>query len=184
MRIRLLLLIAAAVLVTFAVADASDTAGAAVLPSDSGVSSQTAVWAQRKVRFVYVRFRNFGDCNLLHDRVKFVLLQLGARASDLDVNTRTCDYPGRPGIDATFSVLTPTAEGENSAAGGLVEAHWQAVELKAGDPGEILDACVFLRAVTQQILPLFPIRQAKLISRADCERTDVGISVQTLKTSR
>jgi hypothetical protein len=134
------------------------------------------------VRFIYPDVPN-PSCNQLHDRVQFVLLHLGARASDLVVNPKVCYAIGSGIVDATFSVLTPTAAGRNSVAGEVVEARWQTIELKWADEDSALglDECIFLMGIRVQILPLFSARDATRITKADCRKTGVGVRAQVLK---
>jgi hypothetical protein len=132
------------------------------------------------VHFVYTYPSLFLSCDGLHHDLQFVLLQLGARASDLEVNTHDCYSNERAIVDAKFSVLTPTTEGRNNVAEELVGARWQTVELKYKYSRD-LGNCAFLEGVRVQILPLFPARNATLITKADCMKTGIGLRAQVLK---
>jgi hypothetical protein len=169
------------------------TAGGPMLPRvpanpDFEDSSQViAVWEPRKVHFSAFIL----SCDRTHDLVTFVLLQLGARKSDLNVNVDQGQCGSgigfAPAIDATFSVLTPSgAAGKN--AGVLVEAQWQTVELKKTWDLDYLpangDMCSLLEHVTKYVLPAFSTRNVKLIPRDFCERYRVGLRAEVLKPSQ
>jgi hypothetical protein len=118
---------------------ASVTAPATLAPPAAAGSSQNAVWIQRKAHVVVYRM----PCNTAYNVVKWALLRLGARASDLDVEAPAdeCHHGplGQVGIKATFSVLAPIDAkllaqlrerfGPEKSAAAIVEAHWQTVEL-------------------------------------------------------
>ncbi len=152
----------------------------ATVSSDAADSSVKAVWSPRKV--------HFGGCNV--ELWEFVLLAVGARAGDLNLHTAGCSSHG---MEATFSVLVPADKTEKDAAGGLVAAHWQTVELRTplweqtwawAPPGvgilEHVDACVLLDAVTQDILPSFSAGDVTRIPRPLCDRLRVGLRAQVL----
>jgi hypothetical protein len=131
-------------------------------------------------------------CDDFKGELRFVLLQLGARASDLKVNSnRYCL------LRATFSVLVPADQTGKNAAHAMAEARWQTVELRTGTvvsgklltfrdtPGSQLQAsydrtCGYFVQVTNRILPLFTARDVKLISSAVCDKTGVGLRAEVL----
>jgi hypothetical protein len=165
MRTRILLLIATAGL----------GASAAVAAADS---VQTAVWEPRTLRHftlpLVVNSENgplqMASCDQIYDEAKLLLLQLGARASDIRADLRGCyAYTIERSIDLTFSVLVPTAQTTpttTNARGPLVEAHWKTVLLKGN--------CRLLEDATKKIVPLFSTSDVKLISSADCAKLGVG----------
>jgi hypothetical protein len=183
MRTQLLMLIAALGLV------GSATAAAAATAADS---TQSATWTQRKLlRFSppsnyvpangYLSNTHFMSCDELIDRVKFVLLQLGARPDDILVDQRDCRRGGVEvrSVDVTFSVLAPTDSAGRPAAGPPIEARWQTVRLGGADVQ--LGDCAFLKYVTLKVLPLFSTRNVKLIPTHVCANVGVGLSAQVLK---
>jgi hypothetical protein len=175
MRKPLLILIAAAGLIAFATAE---SASASTVAAPTAESPQGAVWAPRKlVNFAppYIH-----SCDRLYEKLRFVLLQLGARDSDLQIDQRTC-LAGSPipSVDATFSVLAPTNGPGSTAAAAAVPANWQTVELRVGDVG-VFD-CAYLKYVTAKILPLFSTKAVKLIPAAVCNKFDVGLRAEILR---
>src|SRR5215469_16692190 len=101
---------------TLAIAATSATPAArAVETGGSAGEAHTTVpahWVEKKLRFVYQGFTTRYSCQGLRDRVRDVLLQLGARASDLNVRQIGCttgfSQPDpAPSVGGTFYVLEP-----------------------------------------------------------------------------
>ncbi len=149
---------------------------------DTG-SRQTAVWTGRKLRIVF-EDRGWEDCDVLYEDVNRVLLQLGARASDLNIREIGC--PGRPsGVEATFSVLVPTS---SNAGTESIEGHWQSVEIRfdvvprdqiptgsrVNNTMPLLRQHTLVRLVKQKILPLFPTRGVEF-------NDDTSLRIEVLK---
>jgi hypothetical protein len=186
MRIPRLMFIATIGLIASASTEAAPVAwpalDARVLPVNAPDSTQPAIWTPRKLQ-------NFGiiitddttrdrgvSCAWLGPIVKGVLLRLGARASDLDVDERNCKTDGGlASIDATFSVLASNEKSIENAAGVAVPARWQIIEFTEGHGN-----CDFLNYITKKVLPLFSTRDVKLISQADCRKFGVGLRAQVL----
>lgn len=127
-----------------------------------------AAWTRRQVHVVYSDF-----CDSTYEHVRQVLLQLGARPSDLKVSELHCPaLNGAASIDATFSVLVPIDPAAKGPGGASVDAHWQTVELKG--------SCIFLFYVTRKILPLFSTRNVKRIPRDFCARYHFGLRADLL----
>ncbi len=140
MRTRLLMLVAAAGLAACVTAKPPAATPATAAPSAAGGPTQTAVWMRRNLQVAV-----FGQsCDEFYQVVSLALLQLGARANDLDVSLPADQCHQGPlhkvTVDATFWVLAPIDNtlyaqlqerfGAKSVAGAVVEAHWQPVELK------------------------------------------------------
>lgn len=137
----------------------------------AGISQTPAAWTRRQVHVVYSDF-----CDSTYDRVRNVLLQLGARPSDLVVSELHCPAPnGAASIDATFSVLAPLDAEAKDAAGVAVNAHWQTIQLQG--------SCIFLFYVTRKILPLFSTRNVKRIPQEFCAKYHLGLRADILLPS-
>ncbi|HEY4210919.1 MAG TPA: hypothetical protein VGM84_05545 [Steroidobacteraceae bacterium] len=141
-----------------AVAGGSRTPGVS-----SGDTETAAAWTPRKFTFTYSGFTTKYSCDGLADKVKAILLKLGARKDDLVVRQTGCTgQSGRPvpfpGVDVRMSVLTPASD-------GTVPAQWKAVELKMDrDPVNASGECELLEQVKQRVLPLFSARGTVLNS--------------------
>jgi hypothetical protein len=156
--------VAAAWVLVFPV-QAAQTAAA---PAEEG---QPAVWAQKELTFVYQGFTTRYSCDGLRDKVRGVLLDLGAEKKGLKVQELGCTSPfGRPdpfpGVRVKMSVLQP-AGGSSDDKQTPVAAHWQPVDLKlrdsfSTDSGE----CELVEQIRQKILPLFATRNVDL--KSDC----------------
>jgi hypothetical protein len=194
MRIQLRMLIATIAVFLSAAAAAAETA-TAVAPVGPTQSSQTAVWVTRKLQnfgVPHAGWPNGASCDDLAGELRSLLLQFGARASDLHIDERGC--PRNEGqltlIDATFTVIVPPEKTVNNSAGTLADARWQIVELRTGRPdkpvterflsgGDYRD-CSYLEYVTKTVLPLFAARDVKLISKEICDKTGVGLRAEVL----
>jgi hypothetical protein len=125
--------------------------------------NQSAVWAPKEFKFVYQGFTTKYSCDGLRDKVRTVLLDLGAR-KDMQVNSLGC--VGRsgapdpfPGVFVKMNVLVPAGTGTASAGEPPVASHWQPVKLRL-DRSPLAEAgeCELVEQVKQNILPLFTTR--------------------------
>jgi hypothetical protein len=140
------------------------TAGWAV-NGDGGLS---AVWAPKEFRFTYQGFTSKYSCDGLREKMRDILLQLGARKSDLKITDWGCaGSSGRPdpfpGVAVKMTVLVP-ADGAADPA-QTVPAHWQPLALKL-DRSSLSEAgeCELVEQVKQKVLPLFSTRNIDLKS--------------------
>lgn len=145
-----------------------------------------AHWVKKKLNFTYLGFTTHYSCQGLRDEVRKVLLELGARRSDLRVHeigcTRSIGQPEpAPSVAGTFSVLVPGAGGAQHP----VSAAWQRVNVRVGRPGlDESGQCELIEQVKQKILPLFSTRNVAF--RQNCipyQLTPNGssLSVEVLK---
>jgi hypothetical protein len=152
-------------------------ADAGSAPAAEG-ESQPAVWTDKELTFVYMGFTTRYSCDGLRDKVRGVLLDLGAQKKDLKVQQLGCSSPtGRPdpfpGVRVKMRVLQPasgTADGQTGAAAAVtspagtpVPAHWKPVDLKlrdsfTTDSGE----CELVEQIRHAIVPLFATRNVDL----------------------
>jgi hypothetical protein len=171
----------AALLFAFAAALSGTATGAAPVPGDAAPAvgtPQAAQWVQRKIDFTYLGFTTHYSCEGLVDKVRTVLLVLGARKSDMNVHEAACtarvgEPVPFPTVTGTFYVLEPVgpagvapgqAEGA-SAAPGIVAARWEPVNVRFDYPGlDMSGQCELLEQVKQRILPLFPARNVQFQS--------------------
>jgi hypothetical protein len=129
-----------------------------------------AVWTDKELTFVYQGFTTRYSCDGLRDKMRGVLLDLGADKKSLKVQQLGCSSPtGRPdpfpGVRVKMRVLQPAAD--NTAAQQTVAAHWKPVDLKlrdsfTTDSGE----CELVEQIRQKVVPQFAVRNVDL--RTDC----------------
>jgi hypothetical protein len=119
-----------------------------------------AVWTPKTYTFTYQGFTAHYSCDGLRDKMRVILLRLGAR-SDISVQSRGCG--GReqvtdfPGVAIKMNVLAPVG-GTTVVEAGMqpVTAQWQEVSLTYGkDPLNVAGDCELIEQVKQFILPLF-----------------------------
>ncbi len=134
-------------------------------------SAQPAKWVQRKIYFTYMGFTTHYSCDGLRDKMRLILLELGARKQDLAVNEAGCTSPQGgpepfPSVRATFYALEPVARDQAESLGAeTVAAHWQTVSVRLS-PSSLGQAaqCELLAQVKERILPLFDARNVRFQS--------------------
>jgi hypothetical protein len=129
--------------------------------------AEFAVWTQKEVQFTYMGFTTHYTCDGLREDIRDMLLQLGARKSDLKVTEEPCSgNPDRPnpfpGVRIKMSVLVP-APAQISPDQTPVEAHWKAVKLPYRETGiNAAGQCELLEQFNHTIMPLFTTRNIDL----------------------
>jgi hypothetical protein len=118
-----------------------------------------ASWMPREFRFTYQGFTAKYSCDGLSERIKAVLLLLGARKQDLRVAPTGCSNgfgqaTAFPGVAVKMSVLAPL--GETSAPGTeTLAVVWRNVDLSRPEPLAAAGDCELTEQIKQTILPLF-----------------------------
>jgi hypothetical protein len=130
---------------------------------------QLAVWTDKELTFVYQGFTTRYSCDGLRDKVRGVLLDLGAQKKDLKVMELGCSSPsGRPdpfpGVRVKLKVLQPAGSVDPKQTDQIpVTAHWRPLDLKlrdsfSNDSGE----CELVEQIRHSIVPLFATRNVDL----------------------
>lgn len=136
--------------------------------ADSTDGGQSAVWTQKEFKFIYQGFTTKYSCDGLHDKMRRILLELGARKQDLKIGEWGCS--GRsgvpdpfPGVIVKMSVLVPIDGARAPGAEPAVPSHWRALKLKL-DNSSLAEAgeCELVEQVKQQVVPLFSTRNVDL----------------------
>ena len=134
---------------------------------------QPSVWTPKKLRFVYSGFTTTYSCDGLREKMRSVLLKLGARKDDLVVNESACAAgPGRPTtfptVEIKMQVLKPApAPPPGANAPPAVAAHWRLVDLtNYRDPLDAAGDCELIEQIKLRILPLFTTRNVEF--RSNC----------------
>jgi hypothetical protein len=145
--------------------------GAAPAPGES------AVWTPKELLFIYQGFTSTYSCDGLRDKVRGILLKLGAR--DLQLTETPCSELGRPdpfpGVRIKMHVLQPA--GDKSAAAGTqpVPSHWKMVDLTPQhDAVSAAGECELIEQVKQSILPLFATRNVEYSSNCLPHQLQIG----------
>jgi hypothetical protein len=145
-----------------------------------------AHWVERKFKFVYQGFTTRYSCQGLRERVRDMLLQLGARPSDLSVREIGCttgfSQPDpAPSVGGTFYVLEPASASTEQP----IDAAWQRVNVRVGQPGlDTAGQCELVEQVKQRLLPLFSTRNVAFQRRCIPHKLTPGgssLSVDVLK---
>jgi hypothetical protein len=149
---------------------------AAVRADDAGVQ---ALWTAKKLQFTYMGFTARYSCDGLSDKVKKVLLELGARA-DLKVTATGCSggfgRPSRfPGVSATVQVLQPVGDQTPGPDTTVIATHWKNVVVAPkGEPLNAAGDCELTEQIKQRILPLFTTRNVDYSSTCIPNQLQVG----------
>ena len=136
---------------------------------EGGSGSVPAVWADKELSFVYQGFTTKYSCDGLRDKMRGVLLDLGAEKKSLKVLELGCSSPsGRPdpfpGVRVKMRVLQP-ADGKAAGDAPPVAAHWQPVDLKLRDSYTVDSGeCELVEQIRQKVLPLFSVRNVEFRS--------------------
>jgi hypothetical protein len=128
-----------------------------------------ALWAAKKLNFTFMGFTARYSCDGLLDKVRKILLDLGARP-DLKVAATGCDRgfgtPSRfPGVAGTVYVLVPLGDKAPPADTQPVNADWKSVVVAPrGEPLSAAGDCELTEQIKQVILPLFSSRNVEYTS--------------------
>src|SRR5260370_6672128 len=137
----------------------------------AGSGRESAVWAPKELEFVYQGFTTKYSCDGLQDKMRKVLIKLGAR-HDIQVRNWGCTRLQGPdpfaGVRIKMNVLQPAGK----QGGQAVPAHWKRVDLLADpddrDPVDAAGDCELIGQIKQKVLPLFATRDIDY--RSTCER--------------
>ncbi|HEY1492872.1 MAG TPA: hypothetical protein VGF35_09610 [Steroidobacteraceae bacterium] len=126
-----------------------------------------ATWTAREFRYTYQGFTAKYSCDGLSDRIRAVLLLLGARKADLTVAPTGCSGGfGQatlfPGVAVKMSVLTPVEE--KGADTEPVAAVWRNVDVPRRQPLAAAGDCELTEQIKAKILPLFATRNVEYTS--------------------
>jgi hypothetical protein len=141
-----------------------------------------AVWTAKELRFTYMGFTSHYSCDGLADKMKMILLQLGARP-DMKVREVPCSGSfGRPsefpGVTVNMSVFTPWDAAGANASVTPVPAHWKLVELSTDrDPLREAGDCELIEQVKAHVLPLFTARNVDYHSTCVPHQLQIGGTV-------
>ena len=148
-------------------------------PQASPAPSAWAVWTPKELRFVYMGFTSHYSCDGLRDKMRVILLQLGARP-DMKLRETPCaGQLGRPtefpGVTVNMNVLTPFDAAKTNAAETPLPAHWKSVEISTDrDPLREAGDCELIEQVKSRVLPLFTARNIEYRSTCIPNQLQVG----------
>jgi hypothetical protein len=138
-----------------------------------------SVWTPKQLRFVYSGFTSHYSCDGLRDKMRAILLQLGARA-DLTVQPVPCSgLAGRPtefpGVTVNMNVPAPWDAPTANPAATPVPAHWQTVVISTElDPLREAGDCELIEQVKARVLPLFNARNVEYHSTCVPHQLQIG----------
>jgi hypothetical protein len=153
-------------------------AAAAEADTDAQAARESAVWTPKELTFMYQGFTTTYSCEGLRDKVRSILLELGAR-EDLKVTETGCSSLGGPdpfpGVRIKMNVLQPAADKNATAATQSVPSHWKMVDLTPQrDALSAAGECELIEQVKQSILPLFATRNVEYSSNCLPHQLQIG----------
>ena len=128
----------------------------ALAAGDSG--TEAAAWVQKEVNFRYVGFTTKYSCDGLRERMRGILLQLGAR-DDLKMTGYGCVGANSPETTPGVRIVMHVLEPASATAGHSLAARWKSVDLLSDR--DLLDAagdCELIAQLNRDVLPLFAVR--------------------------
>jgi hypothetical protein len=143
-------------------------------------AAPAAHWVERNFDYTYMGFTAKYSCDGLLDSVRTVLLALGARKQDLQIQSRGCTnligVEPFPGVSAHFSVLVPDTNDDLGKAGNGVAqpAQWKTVDLVRLTRTGIDAPCELLEQLKAKALPLFTSRNLKFQSSCMAHEVSLG----------
>jgi hypothetical protein len=132
-------------------------------------------WKAQTQKFHYTGFTTYYSCDGLEDKVRQVLMHMGAR-SDVKVRATGCAYGwSEPSpyawVEARFHALAPTAD---AAASDVVATHWSKFELSARRPNFMGDGeCELIEQMRKVIETSFALRAVDY--RASCAAHQISL---------
>jgi hypothetical protein len=131
MRTRRVLFLSTLCFFAYFAAEAPSATGA---PSAQTDSSSSVAWTARELTIKTLYSNADYDCDFLHDDLTRVLVQLGARASDLNIDVSPCYKHVREGDYLTkavvkFSVLAPADTTAQNAASAALQGRWKSLDI-------------------------------------------------------
>jgi hypothetical protein len=138
-------------------------------PAAASAVDGAAVWVPKQLNFTYRGFTTKYTCDGLQEKMRRILLKLGAR-DDLKVIEYDCQRV-TPGVRIIMHVLQPA----KGTAGQTVAAQWKSVDLLANR--ELFDAardCELITELDQQVLPLFATRHVDYSARCSAYTPLIG----------
>ncbi len=153
---------------------------AAVAPSGGSVSAQ---WQARTLNFTYTGFTAAYTCDGLEDKVRAILLELGA-SKDVKVRATGCEEshnaPSRfAWVEAKFSSLAP---GSDASAADAVKGVWSTVELAPNRPLHMymgMGDCELMEELRDALPKGFSMRNVEY--RTSCTPHQLTLGAYTVK---
>jgi len=137
------------------------------------------IWTPKELRFVYMGFTSYYSCDGLRDKMRAVLLQLGARPDLKLVEVPCSGMGGRPtqfpGVTVNMNVLAPFDPSSANASATPVPAHWKTVVISTdSDPLREAGDCELIEQVKSRVLPLFYARNVEYHSTCIPNQLQIG----------
>jgi hypothetical protein len=135
---------------------------------------QSAVWVPKELNFVYRGFTTRYSCDGLQERMRRILLQLGAR-DDLKVMRFGCLSVNAPETTPGVRIIMHVLQPASATAAQTVAAQWKTVDVLADrDPYKASLDCELIAQLDREVLPLFATRQVDFSAACPAYTAVVG----------
>jgi hypothetical protein len=134
---------------------------------------QSAVWVPKELNFVYRGFTTRYSCDGLQERMRRILLQLGAR-DDLKVMRFGCLSVNAPETTPGVRIIMHVLQPASATAAQTVAAQWKTVDLADRDPYKASLDCQLIAQLDREVLPLFATRQVDFSAACPAYTAVVG----------
>jgi len=147
----------------------------AMLAATGARAAEPGVWKDQEMVLDYMGFTTHYSCDGLRDKVRAVLLQLGARP-DLSVTSSGCTRPSGgperfPRVEAHFATLQPAAAPVPGSGA------WKSVNL-GGPRGLAEGECELAEEIVRTVLPHFAVRNVDFHAPCVPHAETIGLSLK------
>jgi hypothetical protein len=144
-----------------------------------GSGGESAVWAPKELTFTYEGHTTKYTCDGLRDKMRYILLELGAR-QDIQLRSFGCVRLAQPELSPGVSIRMNVLQPAGGHGGPVVTAHWNMVDVLARrDPIDAAGDCELIGQIKQQVLPLFATRNVDY--RSTCQNKQLLVGATRLK---
>jgi hypothetical protein len=180
----------AGVLAVLAAAAASRSAWAAEAPQAAAAAAaagQPATWVEHDYDFDYMGFTTHYSCDGLREKVRHILLALGARP-DLNISSGGCvdrtdrrdllaRFDRTPSLRIHMATLQPAGPQGASPATGGAQGAWREISFTGADRLDPSD-CELVQELTRQIVPLFTVRNVQTNAVCVPHQSPISLSLR------
>jgi hypothetical protein len=173
-----------ALLVTATIGGQRASAADAAAPGTAEAAAEPAHWQKVPVDFSYSGFTTMYSCYGIEDKVKALLIALGARA-DARINASGCETGPHMHVSkfafvrGEFHVLVP---GPGAAGEDTVQALWQVVAISPNRPFSMGEGdCELVEQMKPMVEKAFTLREASY--RTSCVPNTLSMNGYSLKAN-
>jgi hypothetical protein len=147
--------------------------------ASAGSGGESAVWAPKELTFTYLGHTTKYTCDGLRDKMRYILLELGAR-QDIQVQDFGCMRMAQPELSPGVSIRMNVLQSAGEHVGSAVPARWKMIDVLARrDPIDAAADCELIGQIKREVLPLFATRNVDY--RSTCQNKQLLVGATRLK---